>query len=53
MLGLPVAAYFTWSGALLEGIGITPDVEAELSCSALRAGSDDQLQKAIEVVESL
>ena len=53
MLGLPVAAYYTWNGALLEGCGIKPDVEAELSCDALRAGSDDQLHKAIEVVESM
>ncbi len=53
MLGLPVAAYFTWSGALLEGTGIRPDVEANLTCSALQTGSDDQLKRAIEVVESL
>jgi C-terminal processing protease CtpA/Prc len=53
MLGLPVAAYFTWNGALLEGIGVIPEVEAELSCDALRTGSDVQLQQAIEVVERL
>jgi len=53
VLGLPVAAYFTWNGALLEGTGVKPDVETDLTCDALRAGSDVQLEKAIEVVERL
>ena len=53
MLGLPVAAYHTWTGTLLEGTGIVPDVETDLSCADLRAGSDFQLQKALEVVERL
>jgi carboxyl-terminal processing protease len=53
VLGLPVAAYFTWNGALLEGIGVKPDVEVDLSCDALRAGSDVQLDNAIEIVERL
>jgi len=51
MLGLPVAAYFTWNGALLEGTGVKPDVEVDLSCKALRAGLDPQLEKAIEVID--
>ena len=50
MLGLPVAAYSTWNGVLLERTGATPDV---LSCDALRTGSDVQLQKSIDVVEQL
>lgn len=53
MLGLPVAAYFTWNGALLEGTGVIPDVESDLSCDALRDGLDVQLRAAIEVVERL
>jgi carboxyl-terminal processing protease len=53
VLGLPVAAYYTWNGTLLEGAGITPDVKVDLSCEALRAGMDVQLEKAIEVVEGL
>lgn len=51
MLGLPVAAYFTWSGAMLEGTGVTPDIQNDLTCDALQSGVDVQLQKAIEVVE--
>src|SRR5262249_39470860 len=53
VLGLPVAAYFTWSGALLEGTGVKPDVEIDMGCDALRAGSDIQLEKAVSVVERL
>jgi len=53
MLALPVAAYFTWNGALLEGRGVTADVDADLPCDALRAGLYIQLERAIEVVEHL
>jgi carboxyl-terminal processing protease len=53
VLGLPVAAYFTWNGALLEGAGVKPDVEIDMSCEALRAGTDAQLNGAIQVAESL
>ena len=53
VLSLPVAAYFTWNGALLEGTGVLPDIDADLKCAALRAGLDTQLQKAVELVESL
>lgn len=52
MLGIPVAGYFTWNGALLEGTGVVPDIEVDLTCDALQAGLDTQLQKAIEVVET-
>ncbi len=51
MLGLPVAAYHTWNGALLEGTGVLPDVEADLSCDDLQSGTDTQLTKAIEIAE--
>jgi len=53
VLGLPVAAYFTWNGTLLEGTGVVPDVRADLHCDALRAGLDVQLKEAIRVVEGL
>ena len=51
MLGLPVAAYYTWDGALLEGTGVLPDVEIDLSCDDLAAGVDSQLHEAIKVVQ--
>jgi hypothetical protein len=53
ILGLPVAAYLTWQGRMLENDGINPAVPAELSREALREGRDMQLEKAIEVVTSL
>jgi len=48
VLSLPVGAYYTWQGHLLEGTGVTPDVNVELSYDAIRAGSDNQLEAAIE-----
>lgn len=53
ILGLPVAAYLTWQGALLEGTGVAPDHNVELPYEALKEGRDTQLEKAIEVVQSL
>ncbi len=48
LLGLPVAAYLTWQGTLLEGKGVTPDTAVDLSYDALKQGRDNQLEKAIE-----
>jgi C-terminal processing protease CtpA/Prc len=53
ILGLPVAAYLTWEGRMLENNGITPTVSIELSREALREGRDIQLEKAVEVVSRL
>ena len=53
VLGLPVAAYLTWEGTLLEGKGIEPDHTVELSYEALREGRDTQMEKAIEVARQL
>ena len=53
ILGLPVAAYLTWQGRMLENDGIVPSIVADLSREALREGKDTQLEKAVEVVRSL
>src|SRR5882762_7049454 len=50
ILGLPVAAYLTWEGRLIEGKGVSPSVPVELSPDHLIAGTDPQMQKAIEIV---
>jgi C-terminal processing protease CtpA/Prc len=50
IVGLPVAAYLTWQGRLIEGKGVSPSVPAEMSPEALMAGEDPQMQKAVEVV---
>jgi carboxyl-terminal processing protease len=49
ILGLPVGAYLTWQGTLLEGKGIEPDETVDLGRDALRDGRDTQVEKAIEV----
>lgn len=51
VLSLPVGAYYTWQGRLLEGTGVTPDVNVELSYDSIRAGSDNQWEAAIEAAE--
>ena len=53
ILGLPVAAYLTWQGRMLENNGIVPSIVADLSREALREGKDTQLDKAVEVVRNL
>ena len=53
ILGLPVAAYLTWEGKMLENNGIHPAVSVELSRERLREGRDMQLERAIEVVKGL
>jgi len=52
ILGLPVAAYLTWQGRMLENDGIAPAISIDLSREALRHGGDTQLEKAIEVLKS-
>jgi C-terminal processing protease CtpA/Prc len=53
ILGLPVAAYLTWQGRMLENNGITPAFSVDLSRDALRQSRDTQLEQAIEVVKAL
>ena len=53
ILGLPVAAYLTWQGRMLENNGIVPLIATDLSREALREGKDTQIEKAVEVVRNL
>src|SRR5438132_5163720 len=53
ILGLPVAAYLTWQGRMLENDGIVPAIVADLSREALREGKDTQLEKAVEAAKTL
>ena len=50
VLRLPAAAWYTWRGAVVEGVGVQPDVEVPLSPADLREGRDTQLQAAIATV---
>jgi C-terminal processing protease CtpA/Prc len=49
-LVLPVGAYLTWGGRILEGSGIKPDIELELSLETLLRGCNNQLDKALQIV---
>jgi C-terminal processing protease CtpA/Prc len=52
-LRLPEAGWFTWSGSVVEGRGVAPDVEVPLSVSALQDGSDNRLEAAIAKVQEM
>jgi carboxyl-terminal processing protease len=53
ILGLPVAAYLTWQGRMLENNGIVPKFSVELSRDALREGRDTQIDMAVDVAKAL
>lgn len=53
ILGLPVAAYFTWQGRMLENNGIVPKFSIQLSREALKQGRDTQLDTAIDLAKVL
>jgi len=53
ILGLPVAAYLTWQGRMLENNGIVPKFCVELSRDALSQGRDTQLEAAVDVAKAM
>jgi C-terminal processing protease CtpA/Prc len=53
IVGLPVAAYLTWEGKLIEGKGVSPILNVELKPEQLLAGDDPQMQRALEVVRGM
>jgi len=53
ILGLPVAAYLTWQGRMIENNGIVPKFAIELSRDGLLDRRDTQLETAIQVVKAL
>lgn len=53
ILGIPVAAYLTWEGRLIEGKGVPPGIPAELAADKLIAGEDTQLQEALNLVKNI
>lgn len=50
---LPVGAYRTARGWVLEGAPITPDVDVPFDPESARDGNDPQLERAIEVASDL
>ena len=51
-LALPIGAYYTWKGNVLEGTPIDPEVTAEFDWREARRGTDTQFDQALEVVRS-
>src|SRR5437588_3741484 len=53
LLGLPVAAYLTWEGKLIEGKGVSPGIPVELLPEELKRGEDSQMCMALQVVRGM
>jgi len=53
ILGLPVAAYLTWQGRVLENNGIIPTFSVDVSRDALRNARDTQLETAIRIAKTM
>ena len=51
-LRLPVFGWFTSQGKTLEGVGVDPDIEVDVSASGLAGGEDRQISKAIEILNA-
>ena len=52
-VALPVAQYRTWQERVLEGAGVSPDVEEPLSLPALWQGDDNQLEAAVRTATAM
>jgi carboxyl-terminal processing protease len=52
-LTVPIAAYVSWQGNRIEGKGIEPDVTVDWNFEAAQQGTDVQLERAIEIAQSL
>src|SRR5258706_12280245 len=50
IVGLPVAAYLTWEGRLIEGKGESPNIPVGLSPEELLAGDNPPNVKASDTV---
>jgi carboxyl-terminal processing protease len=53
VLRFPAAAWYTWKGTVVEGRGVSPEVDVPLAPEELRRGNDTQLKAALGVVQSM
>lgn len=47
ILRLPAAGWYTWGGSIVEGRGVSPDIDVQTSMHRLRVGEDNQLEAAV------
>jgi len=50
---LPVAAYLTWQGKLIEGTGVSPGIPVELIAEKLIKGEDTQMQEVLQLAKNM
>src|SRR5581483_1134783 len=53
VMRFPAAGWYSWSGAVVEGCGVQPEVDVPLSIDALRNGSDNQVETALAEVQAM
>jgi C-terminal processing protease CtpA/Prc len=53
VIRFPAAGWYSWSGAVVEGCGVQPDIDVPLSIDALRHGKDNQLEAAVAEVQTM
>jgi C-terminal processing protease CtpA/Prc len=53
VIRFPAAGWYSWSGAIVEGCGVHPDVDVPLSTDELRRGKDNQLETAVAEVQTM
>ena len=53
VLRFPAAAWFMWSGAIVEGAGVAPRADVQLEIVARRTGVDSQLKAALDTARAL
>ncbi len=53
VLRFPAAAWFMWSGAIVEGVGVAPRLDVPLKLAAPGTGVDSQLRAALATVRAL
>jgi len=53
VLRMPVVGWYTWQGECIEGKGVRPDMNVENCPKTLAVGVDTQLEKALELVNTL
>src|SRR6202158_199976 len=53
IVGVPVAAYLTWEGRLIEGKGVSPSFNVEMKPEQLLAGVELRKERAVEVLRGM